>query len=87
MSPYVSHQRVRLKGRLPLSNAYSHTLDSLLGERLGIGLGRISGDAPNLELLGSFWVAQNGLDDRAALLASGSEHNENLLCGHGSRCG
>ena len=44
-----------------------HSLNTLLGQSLRIGLGRISSDATDPKFLTGFGVTQEGFDNRAAL--------------------
>ena len=63
----------------PLAKTYSHAVDALVGEGLRIRLGWVSCNPTDLELLSCFWIAQDGLDNRASLFASGTEDNKDFL--------
>ena len=62
--------------------AHCHTLDTFLGQRLGLGVRSVSSDAPQLEFLRRFGVAKDRLDDRATLFAGGPKDDKDFLCRH-----
>lgn len=53
-------------------------LDSLFGQCLALGLGRVSSDAADLVLGGQFGVAVNGRNNGASLVASGTEDGDDF---------
>ena len=59
-----------------------NTFDTLGCQGLGVGLGRVTGDAADLEFAGSVGVAQDGFDDRTTLISGGAKDDENLLFSH-----
>ena len=65
-----------------VDDAHRHALDSFLSQCLGFRVCRVSCDTPKLEFLGCLGVAEDRLDDRTPLIASGPEDDENLLCRH-----
>lgn len=57
---------------------YDDHLDALGLEGLGGGLGGVAGDAADLEFGGELGVVEDGADDGAALVASGTENRDDL---------
>ena len=51
-------------------------------QRFSIGLGRVTCNTTDLELIGSFGIFQDGIDDRTTLVASCAEDDEDLLLRH-----
>lgn len=52
--------------------------NALLCQCLGSRLGGVASDAADLVLGGELWVVENGVDDAAALVASGAEDRDEL---------
>ena len=89
--PVVGHGKdgiCTVEGRLDLVlvvDVGSHALDTPGLESFGIWLGRVSGDASYLELVGRLRIAEYGIDDGATLIASRTEDHEDFLVSHDGR--
>ena len=57
---------------------YGYHLDAFCGEVLSRWLGRVAGNAANPVLVREHGVGEDGFDDGAALVASGTEDCENF---------
>lgn len=67
-------------------STYDYQFNSLFSQSLGGGLGSITSDTTDPELLGQDGVGEDGADDGAALFASGAKNGEDLrhdCCGGG----
>ena len=57
---------------------YRNNIDAALGEVLGRLLGGVTGNAAHPELAGELRIIEDGVDDRAALVASGTENSDQV---------
>lgn len=57
---------------------YSYHLNAPAGQLLSSGLGDITSDTPDLVLGSDGRVCEQGVDDRAALVASGTKNSDDL---------
>lgn len=58
------------------------SLDTFFLQSFGIGFGRVSGDAADLEFVCSLGITLNGLDDRTSLVTRGTKHDDDFLLCH-----
>lgn len=68
-----------------VEETYRDALDPLPRQSFGPAAGRIASDAPQIEFLRGLSISKHGFDDTAALIASCSKDDEDLLGCHG-RC-
>lgn len=71
-------EQIRMEQRRLRSNAHVDELDSLLSQSFGRWLGIVSGHSSDLELLCQRRIGEDMLDDRSALIASGTEDCDDL---------
>lgn len=71
-------EQFRMEQWLLRSNAHIDELSSLLSQSFGRWLGVVSGDSSDLELLCQSRICEDMLDDRTALVASGTEDCDDL---------